>query len=79
MQKKSQKFVHDGFSWNKRGSIDTKAKEFVLAVYGGDPSETYRKLREQAGGEPDWEDLAFAAACGHELARKALREKKDVG
>ena len=53
MSKTSEKYVHEGFSWNLRGPVDEKAKSFVLATYGGDTSQTYRKLREQEGGEPD--------------------------
>ena len=75
MSKTSEKYVHEGFSWNLRGPVDEKAKSFVLAAYGGDTSQTYRKLREQEGGEPDWEELAIRIALGHELASQPLRKK----
>ena len=75
MSKTSEKYVHEGFSWNLRGPVDEKAKSFVLAAYGGDTSQTYRKLREQEGGEPDWEELAIRIAFGHELASQPLRKK----
>ena len=56
MAKKTEKYVHKGFSWNLRGPIDQKAKSFVLAAHGGDNPETYQMLRKQEGGEPDWEE-----------------------
>ena len=83
MAKKTEKYVHKGFSWNLRGPIDQKAKSFVLAAHGGDNPETYQMLRKQEGGEPDWEELAIRIALGHELASKPLREasqrRKDNG
>ena len=45
--KKPEKYVHEGFAWNLRGPIDEKSKAFVLAAYGGDKSDAYRKLRER--------------------------------
>ena len=75
MSKTSEKYVHEGFSWNLRGPVDEKAKSFVLAAYGGDTSQTYQKLREKEGGEPDWEELAIRIALGHELASQPLRKK----
>ena len=75
MSKTSKKYVHEGFSWNLRGPIDEKAKSFVLAAYGGDTSQTYQKLREKEGGEPDWEELAIRIALGHEFASQPLRKK----
>ena len=74
MAKKTEKYVHKGFSWNLRGPIDQKAKSFVLAAYGGDNPETYQMLRKQEGGEPDWEELVIRIALSHELASKLLRE-----
>ena len=63
--------------------MDEKAKFFVLAAYGGDTFKTHQKLREQEGGEPDWEELAMGIALGHELASKPLKEasrrRKDNG
>ena len=75
MSQKSEKYVHKGFSWNLRGPVDEKAKSFVLAAYGGDTFKTHQKLREQEGGEPDWEELAIQIALGHELASQPLRKK----
>ena len=75
MSKTSEKYVHEGFSWNLRGPVDEKAKSFVLAAYGGDTSQTYQKLREKEGGEPDWEELAIRIALGHELASQPPRKK----
>ena len=74
--KKPEKYVHEGFAWNLTGPIDEKSKAFVLAAYGGDKSEAYRKLREQEGGEPDWEDLAINIALCHELARPPIKRSK---
>ena len=34
MAKKTEKYVHKGFSWNLRGPIDQKAKSFVLTAPG---------------------------------------------
>ena len=75
MSQKSEKYVQKGFSWNLRGPVDEKAKPFVLAVCRGDTFKTYQKLREQEGGEPDWEELAFQIALGHESASQPLRKK----
>ena len=75
MSKTSEKYVHEGFSWNLRGPVDEKAKSFVLAAYGGDTSQTYQKLKEKECGEPDWEELAIRIALGHELASQPLRKK----
>ena len=75
MSKNSEKYVHEGFSWNLRGPVDEKAKSFVLASCGGDTPETYQKLRKQEGGEPGWEELAIQIALGHELASQPLRKK----
>ena len=47
----------------------------MLAAHGGDTPETYQKLREQAGGEPDWEELAINIALMHELSSQPLRKK----
>ena len=75
MSQKSEKYVHKSFALNQRGSFDQKAKAFVLAAHGGDTPETYQKLREQAGGEPDWEGLAINIALMHELSSQPLRKK----
>ena len=75
MSQKSEKYVHKSFSLSQRGSFDQKAKDFVLAAHGGDTPEIYQKLREQAGGEPDWEVLATNIAFMHELASQPKRKK----
>ena len=75
MSQKSEKYVHKGFALNQRGSFDQKAKDFVLASHGGDTPEIYQKLREQAGGEPDWEELAINIAHMHELSSQPLRKR----
>ena len=75
MSQKSEKYVHNGLALNQRGSFDQKAKEFVLAAHGGYTPETYQKLREQAGGEPDWEELATNIALMHELSSQPLRKR----
>ena len=49
---------------------------FVLAAYGFDKNEAYRKLRELEGGEPDWEHLAINIALCHELARPPIKRSK---
>ena len=68
-------YAHKGLALNQRGSFDQKAKAFVLAAHGGDTPETYQKLREQAGGEPDWEELAINIALMHELSSQPLRKR----
>ena len=75
MSQKSEKYVHNSLALNQRGSFDQKAKDFVLAANGGDTPETYHKLREQAGGEPDWEELAINIALMHELSSQPLRKR----
>ena len=75
MSQKSKKYVHNGLALNQRGSFDQKAKDFVLAAHGGDTPETHQKLREQAGGEPDWEELAINIALMHELSSQPLRKR----
>jgi hypothetical protein len=51
------------------------ARDFVLAAHGGDAYETYEKLREKYGCEPDWEELAMNLAFLHELVSQPLRKK----
>ena len=75
MFQKSEKYVHKGFALNQRGSFDQKAKDFVLAAHGGDTPEIYQKLREQAGGEPDWEELAINIAFSYEISSQLKRNK----
>ncbi|MDC0970617.1 hypothetical protein OAS27_01145 [Alphaproteobacteria bacterium] len=75
MSQKLEKYVHKGLALNHRGSFDQKAKDFVLATHGGDTPETYQKLREQAGGEPDWEVLAKSIAFMNKLASQPKRKK----
>ena len=75
MSQKSEKYSHKGFAWNQRGPFDQKVKDFVLAAHGGDTPEIYQKLREQAGGEPDWEELAINIALMHELSSQPLRKR----
>ena len=75
MSQKSDKYVHKSFALNQRGSFDQKAKAFVLAAHGGDTPETHQKLREQAGDEPDWEELAINIALMHELSSQPVRKK----
>ena len=70
MSKISSKNAQEVSSWVFRGPVDRKAKSFVLAAYGGDTPETYQRLKQQEGGEPDWEDLAIHIALGHELSRQ---------
>ena len=70
MSKISDKNSQEAPSWKFRGPVDSKAKSFVLAACGGDTPETYQKLRQQEGGEPDWEELAIDIALGHELSRQ---------
>ena len=75
MSQKSEKYVRKGLALKQRGSFDRKAKDFVLAAHGGDTPEIYQKLREQAGGEPDWEELAINIALMHELSSQPLRKR----
>ena len=75
MSQKSEYYVHRGFSLNQRGSYGQKAIDFVLAAHGGDTPEIYQKLREQAGGEPDWEELAINIAFSHEISSQLKRNK----
>ena len=78
MRKNLKKFVHDGFSLEQAGKQDdNKARELFwlfMAVTHPKHIENYDKQAGQC--EPDWEDLVFAAACGHESGVKPLREKK---
>ena len=75
MSQKSEKYLHKSFALNQRGSFDQKAKDFVLAAHGGDTPETYQKLREQAGGEPDWEVLAKSIAFMNKLASQPKKKR----
>ena len=75
MSQKSEKYVHKGLAWNQRGSFDQKAKDFAIAAHGGDTPESYQKLREQAGGEPNWEVLAISIAFMNKLASPPKRKK----
>ena len=54
---------------------DERARDFVLAAYGGNAYEAYEKLREKYNGEPDWEELATNIAFMHELASQPKRKK----
>ena len=76
MSQKSEKYAHKGFALNQRGSFDQKAKDFVLAANGGDTPETYQKLREQAGGQPDLEVLAKSIAFMNKLASQPKRKRE---
>ena len=76
MSQKSEKYVHKGLALNQRGSFDQKAKDFVLAAHVGDTPETYHKLREQAGGEPDLEVLAKSIAFMNKLASQPKRKRE---
>ena len=76
MSQKSEKYVRKGLALNQRGSFDQKAKDFVLAAHGGDTPETYQKLREQAGGEPDLEVLAKSIAFMNKLASQPKRKRE---
>ena len=76
MSQKSEKYVHKGLALNQRGSFDQKAKDFVLAAHGGDTPETYQKLREQAGGQPDLEVLAKSIAFMNKLASQPKRKRE---
>ena len=75
MSQKSEKYVHKGLALNQRGSFDQKAKDFVLAAHGGDTPETYQKLREQAGGQPDLEVLAKSIAFMNKLASQPKKKR----
>lgn len=70
---KPNKYIHESFSWNLRGPVDQKSKEFVLAATGGQYPET------KPGEYIDWEDLAIRIAWGQEIASKPLREAKKGG
>ena len=76
MSQKSENYVHKGFALRQRGSIDQKAKDFVLAAHGGDTPETYQKLREQPGGEPDLEVLAKSIGFVNKLASQPKRKRE---
>ena len=76
MSQKSEKYVHKGLALNQRGSFDQKAKDFVLAAHGGDTPETYQKLREQAGGQPDLEVLAKSITFMNKLASQPKRKRE---
>ena len=76
MSQKSEKYAHKGLALNQRGSFDQKAKDFVLAAHGGDTPETYQKLREQAGGQPDLEVLAKSIAFMNKLASQPKRKRE---
>ena len=76
MSQKSEKYAHKGLALNQRGSFDQKAKDFVLAAHGGDTPETYQKLREQAGGQPDLEVLANSIAFMNKLASQPKRKRE---
>ena len=76
MSQKSENYVHKGLALNQRGSFDQKAKDFVLAAHGGDTPETYQKLREQAGGQPDLEVLAKSIAFMNKLASQPKRKRE---
>ena len=52
-----------------------RARDFVLAAYGGDANEAYEKLRKKYSGEPNWEELAMNLAFLHELVSQPLRKK----
>ena len=76
MSQKSEKYPHKGIAWNQRGSFDQKAKDFVLAAHGGDTPESYQKLREQSGGQPDLEVLAKSIAFMNKLASQPKRKRE---
>ena len=76
MSQKSEKYVHNVLALNQRGFFDQKAKDFVLAAHGGDTPETYQKLREQAGGQPDLEVLAKSIAFMNKLASQPKRKRE---
>ena len=76
MSQKSEKYVHKDLAWKQRSSCDQKAKDFVLAAHGGDTPETYQKLREQAGGQPDLEVLAKSIAFMNKLASQPKRKRE---
>ena len=52
-----------------------RARDFVLAAYGGDANEAYEKLRKKYSGEPNWEELAMNLAFLHELVSQPLRKR----
>ena len=79
MAKKTEKYVHKGFSWNLRGPIDQKAKSFVLAAYGGDNPETCQMLRKQEGGSLIGRSWHFASLWAMSLHPGLLEKQVDGG
>ena len=75
MSQNSENYVHKGLAWKQRGFFDQKVKDFVLAAHGGDTPETYQKLREQAGGQPDLEVLAKSIAFMNKLASQPKKKR----